>query len=130
MLLKEVYEALRESRDWNNTILIVNCKDAAFFVDFGSHCFQKDDEHGGLYDHYVVPNQEIPNPDGLNSTLSCCQFNFTRIGVRVPVVVRIKAKSRVCLTKFLFSGRLPLLWLIRLLFMNRASQESCGSTRA
>lgn len=40
------------------------------------------DEHGGYYDH-AIPQNPVPNPDGLDSP----QFNFSRIGVRVPAIV-------------------------------------------
>jgi hypothetical protein len=70
LLLKEVYEALRAGPDWNETVLIVTY-----------------DEHGGLYDHVAVPSEPIPNPDGRNSTVPGHEFNFTRIGVRIPFIV-------------------------------------------
>ncbi len=33
------------------------------------------------------PSQGVPNPDGINSTLPGYEFNFTRLGLRVPFVV-------------------------------------------
>lgn len=68
-LLKEVYESLRAGPNWNDTVLIITY-----------------DEHGGLYDH-VPPPSSAPNPDGINSTLSGYEFNFDRLGIRVPFIV-------------------------------------------
>ena len=65
--MKEVYDALRASPMWNETLLLVTY-----------------DEHGGFFDH-VPPLNNVPNPDGLNTTNP--PFNFTRIGVRVPAIV-------------------------------------------
>lgn len=38
----------------------------------------------GFYDHVPPPN-DVPNPDGINSTDD--PFDFTRLGVRVPTIV-------------------------------------------
>ena len=65
-LIQDVYNAIRKSSVWNNTILLVVY-----------------DEHGGLYDH--VPPPATVNPDNLNSTNPF--FDFSRLGVRVPAVV-------------------------------------------
>jgi len=67
-LLKEVYEALRSSPQWNSTLLIITY-----------------DEHGGFHDHQPTPLHGIPNPDGLNATKE--HFGFDRLGVRVPTVM-------------------------------------------
>jgi phospholipase C len=66
-LIKEIYETLRVSPIWN---------EVAFLITY--------DEHGGFFDHVVPPNN-VPNPDGLNSTDD--PFDFTRLGVRVPAVI-------------------------------------------
>jgi phospholipase C len=63
LLIAEVYEALRASKQWETTMLIVTW-----------------DEHGGFYDH-VEPPQATP-PD--NATQF---FGFASYGVRVPAVV-------------------------------------------
>jgi len=65
--IKRIYEALRASPVWNETLFIITY-----------------DEHGGFYDHVPTP-LKVPNPDGLNS--SNPEFNFTRIGVRIPTVM-------------------------------------------
>ncbi|KJE90470.1 phosphoesterase [Capsaspora owczarzaki ATCC 30864] len=66
-LMKRIYEALRNSAIWNETLFIITY-----------------DEHGGFYDHFPTPLEGIPNPDGIISTNPA--FNFTRLGVRVPFV--------------------------------------------
>jgi phospholipase C len=63
--IRQVYEAVRSSPAWNETLLLITY-----------------DEHGGFFDH--VPPSPAPNPDGRVS--SNPPFNFTRLGVRVPAV--------------------------------------------
>jgi len=65
--IKKVYETLRNSSSWNETMLIITY-----------------DEHGGFYDHYPTPQTGVPNPDGIVASNG---FNFDRMGVRVPTVV-------------------------------------------
>ncbi|KAG6411404.1 hypothetical protein SASPL_129486 [Salvia splendens] len=60
MFVKEVYEILRSSLQWNQTLLLINY-----------------DEHGGFYDHVPMPVKGVPSPDHFN-------FKFDRLGVRVP----------------------------------------------
>jgi phospholipase C len=71
---KSLYEALRSSPQWNNTL---------FLITF--------DEHGGFADH-VPPPVGVPNPDGLTYTETAADgksytFNFNRLGVRVPTLI-------------------------------------------
>jgi len=66
-LMKEVYEALRASPQWNETLFIITY-----------------DEHGGFYDHYPPP-MNVPNPDGINDT--SLNFSFNRIGIRIPTIL-------------------------------------------
>ncbi|KIW67028.1 hypothetical protein PV04_06306 [Phialophora macrospora] len=71
MMIKHLYDSLRNSAYWDNVLLIINF-----------------DEHGGFADH-VPPPVNIPAPedgitfsgksDGHNVT-----YDFTRLGVRVP----------------------------------------------
>lgn len=63
-LIADVYEALRASPTWAQTLLIVTW-----------------DEHGGFYDHVLPP--KTVNPEGLNAP----GFDFSRLGARVPSVV-------------------------------------------
>ncbi|KAL8464246.1 hypothetical protein ACS0TY_033957 [Phlomoides rotata] len=68
-LVKEVYETLRASPQWNNTLLVITY-----------------DEHGGFYDHVQTPYVDIPNPDG-NTGPAPHFFKFDRLGVRVPTLM-------------------------------------------
>jgi len=69
MLVKEVYEALRASPQWNETLFIITY-----------------DEHGGFFDHVKTPFVNIPNPDG-NTGPAPYFFKFDRLGVRVPTIM-------------------------------------------
>eukprot|EP00041_Stephanoeca_diplocostata_P043132 m.12114 g.12114 ORF g.12114 m.12114 type:complete len:394 (-) comp9443_c0_seq1:157-1338(-) len=65
-LIKHVYDVLRASPQWNDTLLIVTY-----------------DEHGGFFDHVQPPN--APAPDDVASVDP--PFDFTRVGVRIPTVM-------------------------------------------
>ncbi|KAL1301339.1 hypothetical protein HN51_045979 [Arachis hypogaea] len=69
MLVKEVYETLRASPQWNESLLIITY-----------------DEHGGFYDHVKTPFENIPSPDG-NTGPAPYFFKFDRLGVRVPTIM-------------------------------------------
>jgi phospholipase C len=62
-LIADVYNAVRSSRCWKNTLLIITY-----------------DEHGGCYDH-VPPPRAVP-PDA-----NVSNFKFNTYGVRVPAVL-------------------------------------------
>lgn len=68
--VKEVYETLRASPQWNETALIITY-----------------DEHGGFYDHVptpvTTPVVKVPQPDGIIGP-DPYYFKFDRLGVRVP----------------------------------------------
>ncbi|KAL4454684.1 hypothetical protein ABPG74_021889 [Tetrahymena malaccensis] len=66
-LMKNVYEALRNGPLWNQTLLIITY-----------------DEHGGFYDHVSPPQNGVPNPDGKKNKNG---FDFTRLGIRVPMLM-------------------------------------------
>ncbi|CAN1121133.1 Non-specific phospholipase C6 [Linum perenne] len=68
-LVKQVYESLRKSPQWNETMLVITY-----------------DEHGGFFDHVQTPFEGVPNPDG-NTGPSPFFFNFDRLGVRVPTIM-------------------------------------------
>ncbi|KAL8140127.1 hypothetical protein V2J09_006148 [Rumex salicifolius] len=68
-LVKEIYEALRASPQWNQSLLVITY-----------------DEHGGFYDHVQTPFLNVPNPDG-NRGPDPNFFNFDRLGVRVPAIM-------------------------------------------
>jgi len=70
-LIKDTYEAIRNSPIWQSSVLIVTW-----------------DEHGGFYDHVapaaaVEPGDKIMTPGDVNQF----GFVFDRYGVRVPAVV-------------------------------------------
>ncbi|XP_026378856.1 non-specific phospholipase C6-like [Papaver somniferum] len=67
--VKEIYEALRSSPQWNETLFIITY-----------------DEHGGFYDHVTTPYENVPNPDG-NTGPAPFFFKFDRLGVRVPTIM-------------------------------------------
>lgn len=66
-LIAEVYDALRKSRFWEKSLLVV-----------------LHDEHGGFFDR-VPPPDSVPTPDGKKSKDP--PFDFTRLGVRVPAIL-------------------------------------------
>ena len=65
--IKKIYEHLRASSLWNDTLMLI------FY-----------DEHGGFFDHVSPPFG--PNPDGKNVTVGP-DFDFKRIGLRVPSIL-------------------------------------------
>jgi phospholipase C len=65
-LIKQVYEALRASPSWNDTLFLITY-----------------DEHGGFFDHVTPPSKGVPNPDGLKASNG---FNFDRLGIRIPTI--------------------------------------------
>jgi phospholipase C len=69
-LIKDVYEAVRNGPLWEKTLLIVTY-----------------DEHGGYWDHVPPPTQGVPNPDGIPPEFPQTNFNFDRLGLRVPFIM-------------------------------------------
>ncbi|KAG6681139.1 hypothetical protein I3843_13G065200 [Carya illinoinensis] len=67
--VKEVYETLRASPQWNEMALLITY-----------------DEHGGFYDHVPTPVSGVPNPDGIVGP-DPYYFRFDRLGVRVPTIL-------------------------------------------
>ena len=68
MFVKEVYETLRASPQWNQTLFLITY-----------------DEHGGFYDHVPTPARGVPSPDGIVGP-EPFNFTFNRLGVRVPTI--------------------------------------------
>jgi phospholipase C len=69
-LIKTVYETIRNSPHWNQSLLLVTY-----------------DEHGGFYDHVAPPPATAPG-DGVSDEDNVFHhFTFDRLGVRVPAVV-------------------------------------------
>ncbi|XP_073311942.1 non-specific phospholipase C4-like [Primulina huaijiensis] len=67
--VKEVYEALRGSPQWNEMLFIIVY-----------------DEHGGFFDHVPTPVAGVPSPDGIVGP-DPYKFSFDRLGVRVPAII-------------------------------------------
>jgi phospholipase C len=68
-LVKEIYEAVRNSPHWNTSVLIVMF-----------------DEHGGFYDHVAPPDAVAPG-DVITASYNTHGFKFDQLGVRVPALV-------------------------------------------
>jgi phospholipase C len=68
-LLKTVYEAVRRSPHWPESLMILIY-----------------DEHGGFYDH-VAPPAATPPGDSSIAGLNRHGFGFDQLGVRIPAVV-------------------------------------------
>lgn len=68
-LVAFVYNTIRNSPLWNQSVLIVTY-----------------DEHGGFYDH-VAPPPALAPADAQTKGLNTNGFNFTNYGVRVPAVI-------------------------------------------
>ena len=71
MMIKHLYDSIRQSKYWDDTLIIINF-----------------DEHGGFADH-VAPPTNVPAPeDGMTfsgvSDKHEVTYDFTRLGVRVP----------------------------------------------
>jgi phospholipase C len=69
-LLKDVYEAIRRSPHWAESVLVLTY-----------------DEHGGFYDHVSPPAAVAPGDVILKPSNSQHHFDFRQLGVRVPAVV-------------------------------------------
>ncbi len=68
-LIKKVYETIRNSPHWENSMLIITF-----------------DEHGGFYDH-VKPPAAVPPGDLITESYVKNHFQFDQLGVRVPALV-------------------------------------------
>lgn len=69
-LIADVYNAVVNSPQWNETLLVITY-----------------DEHGGCYDHVPPPNHATPPSGGKYGDPGQDGFRFNRYGVRVPTVV-------------------------------------------
>ncbi|KAI9187086.1 hypothetical protein LWI28_024224 [Acer negundo] len=67
--VKEIYEALRASPQWNEMLFLIVY-----------------DEHGGFYDHVPTPVTGVPNPDDIVGP-EPFNFKFDCLGVRVPAIL-------------------------------------------
>lgn len=66
-LIASVYQALKESKYWNESALLITM-----------------DEHGGFFDHVPPPQDGVPPPDGVKASNG---FSFDRLGPRIPTVL-------------------------------------------
>ncbi|XP_044978483.1 non-specific phospholipase C2-like [Hordeum vulgare subsp. vulgare] len=69
MFVKEIYETLRASPQWNETLMVLTY-----------------DEHGGFFDHVPTPVDGVPSPDDIVGPPPY-NFTFNRLGVRVPAIL-------------------------------------------
>lgn len=67
--MKSVYEALRASPAWNQTVLWITY-----------------DEHGGMFDSVPPPSTGVPKPDDQPCHDCPFPFAFERLGVRIPFI--------------------------------------------
>jgi len=68
--VKDIYEALRASPAWEETLFVLTF-----------------DEHGGFFDHVVPPSQGIPPPGDGEESYPDPDFLFDRLGIRVPTLL-------------------------------------------
>jgi phospholipase C len=69
-LIKETYEAIRNSKLWDSSVLIITW-----------------DDHGGFCDH-VLPGAAVPPGDGVSEAENVHHgFRFDQLGPRVPAIV-------------------------------------------
>ncbi len=69
-LIKETYEAIRNSPVWEKSLLIITY-----------------DEHGGFYDHVPPPATVEPGDSATSPFNNKYGFGFGQLGVRVPAVI-------------------------------------------
>jgi phospholipase C len=68
--IKSVYETIRNSPVWNESLLIITW-----------------DEHGGFYDHVPPPAAVPPGDQPTDDDYNAHGFVFDRLGVRVPAII-------------------------------------------
>jgi phospholipase C len=68
--LKAIYETIRNSPHWNDSLLIITY-----------------DEHGGFYDHVFPPATVAPGDSVTDTENNHHNFDFKLLGVRVPAVI-------------------------------------------
>ncbi|KAJ3321231.1 hypothetical protein HDV06_004456 [Boothiomyces sp. JEL0866] len=92
--LKNVYNAVRSSPQWQNTLLFVT------FDEHGKYCTN----FGGFYDH-VPPPTNVPIPDNSAVVPGSGDFAFERLGVRVPTIIISPWVSKGQVFRSSFSNR-------------------------
>jgi phospholipase C len=69
-LIKTVYETIRNSPHWNDSVLVITY-----------------DEQGGFYDHAIPPPATPPGDPITDDGNNHHNFDFAQLGVRVPAVI-------------------------------------------
>jgi phospholipase C len=69
-LIKQVYETIRNSPHWNDSLLLITY-----------------DEQGGFYDHVNPPKTVSPGDTISDEGNNHNNFDFTQLGIRVPAIV-------------------------------------------
>jgi phospholipase C len=69
-LIKSVYETIRNSPHWNESVLLITY-----------------DEQGGFFDHVMPPSTVSPGDTISDENNNHHSFDFTQLGVRVPAIV-------------------------------------------
>ncbi|MGN6603645.1 MAG: alkaline phosphatase family protein [Ginsengibacter sp.] len=70
LLLKEIYESIRNSPLWESSCLVITY-----------------DEHGGFFDHVIPPKAVPPGDKCIHESYNRHNFTFDQLGVRVPAVI-------------------------------------------
>ena len=104
MMIKHLYDSIRNSQYWDNVLLVINF-----------------DEHGGFADH-VPPPVGVPAPqDGITFTGTSdahnVTYDFTRLGVRVPAFI-VYVSHSFSFMKLLTMSRSPFIPANTLLKVN------------
>ena len=68
--LKDIYESIRSSPHWEQSVLIITY-----------------DEHGGFYDHVVPPTTVHPGDSIADPGNNHNNFGFRQLGLRVPTII-------------------------------------------
>ncbi len=69
-LIKKVYETIRNSPHWNESLLLITY-----------------DEHGGFYDHVAPPAIVSPGDKISDDDNNHHNFDFAQLGIRVPAIL-------------------------------------------
>ncbi len=108
-LIKRVYELIRNSPHWNDSLLIVTF-----------------DEHGGFYDH-VEPPAATPPGDLFTPGYVKNHFTFDRYGVRVPALVISPYTQKSLIDSTVFDHTSMLATVERLFGMGSLTNRDAGA---
>ena len=90
---KQIYEAVRGSPQWNNTLFIITFDEHGVCNKFSQIRFLPIYQYSQGFSDHVPPPVGVPNPDNLTYTETAADgkkytFNFTRLGVRCVSIWR------------------------------------------